>query len=317
MAIGLIARSFIPSCFYAFQVTPSCLTEVHAAAFDDLFTELRTDVLSPPTLEQPLAHSSERQTVANYIAQLPRRCDGGGLTSLAAFAKSAYWASLASSINDDEPLQQVCESLADFATAAHDLLLRQLTDHGPLDERTAEIFPIADPLAVLRPGDFYHRLFTSNKIRLQKSLAQLVQGSQRQQLLNHIDQNGIGWVQSEDIVELQTHGARRSHSLVLNLSIPGNRWSPAEFISYSRKFLLLPQLPHLGNAEETEGYDYPVESCLADCHTRDRELTPAKRRMGLHGGHARSNCPCCKTGTHFAHNTMKAVTQTAGVKAGL
>ena len=317
VAIGLIARSFIPSCFYAFQVTPSCLTEVHAAAFDDLFTELRTDVLSPPTLEQPVPHSSERQTVANYIAQLPRRCDGGGLTSLAAFAKSAYWASLASSINDDEPLQQVCESLADFATAAHDLLLRQLTDHGPLDERTAEIFPISDPLAVLRPGDFYHRLFTSNKIRLQKSLAQLVQGSQRQQLLNHIDQNGIGWVQSEDIVELQTHGARRSHSLVLNLSIPGNRWSPAEFISYSRKFLLLPQLPHLGNAEVTEGYDYPVESCLADCHTRDRELTPPKRRMGLHGGHARSNCPCCKTGTHFAHNSMKATTQTAGVTAGL
>ena len=229
---------------------------------------------------------------------------------------AAYWASLACSINADLPLQRICGSFAPFAEQAHAILLTQLTQHVILTEKAEKFFPVSQPLAVLTPSDFYNQVL-SEKIRLQKSLAELVHESQRHKLWNAL-RDQPWWATSSDVTEIFSLDARPTHSLALDLSRTNNRWSNAEFISFARMALLLPQLPHLSEAPvAVKGLDHLVEICCNDTHCAERELRHEDKILDLHGAHARSNCPPCKAGTHFAHGEMKHALQTHGAVAGL
>jgi hypothetical protein len=74
----------------------------------------------------------------------------------------------------------------------------------------------------------------------------------------------------------------------------------------------------LGGGAPHHGLDYDAEQCQCGSHTKDGPpLTEPQRIIDLHGAHARSNCPNCKAGTCYAHNTCKDIIREAGVSAGL
>ena len=320
IAIGLLAKSFIPALFYYFQIIPPHLSMDHAIKMDKLFKEALRQAITPDNHQQPPSCSQQRLAVSDLLAELPCRMNGLGMTSLALYAKTAYWSSLATCVFLDEPLQRACSALEDFAAQAHGILHHQLTEHVVLSELTDKLFPTADPLAILRPDGFYEETL-KKKTSLQKSLSQLTKRTQQHQVFNLMNSGAAGarWNRSPDVIAVFTNEEqRRSTSVHLSLSSPSNCWSPEEFISYVRFVLILPQLPHLGNAQPRAHYDYQVETCLNARHNKSQtDLQGDKQVIDLHGGHARSNCPQCKHGTHFAHNALKECLHDAGNMAGL
>jgi hypothetical protein len=95
------------------------------------------------------------------------------------------------------------------------------------------------------------------------------------------------------------------------LSVKQNRMPRDVFIAWTRFYLRLPQLPHLGNAVEVKGVDYDMESCLGH-HAKDQFAY-----LDLFGNHACSNCPSAAWAQHRRHTFLKWVFYYAAVDAGL
>ena len=172
-----------------------------------------------------------------------------------------------------------------------------------------------DPTAVPRPEEFYSVKLAAANYKYQRTLTQLIHSSVKTNLINNLLVEGTAL--AEDLAALLEPNTKRNQSWALKLSIPTNRWSRLEFISYAHLFLLLPQLPHLGNAHPHPALDYDAKRCLCISHSNSAEaLTDLQGIVDLHGKHARSNCPSCKAGTIFGHTSMKNVCLAAGERAG-
>ena len=90
----------------------------HAIKMDKLFKEALRLAITPDNHQQPPSCSQQRLAVSDLLAELPCRMNGLGMTSLALYAKTAYWSSLATCVFLDEPLQRACSALEDFAAQA-------------------------------------------------------------------------------------------------------------------------------------------------------------------------------------------------------
>ena len=168
---------------------------------------------------------------------------------------------------------------------------------------------------MLRPEEFLAVLLAAPNFKYQRSLTRLIHAEVKATLIEDILE--LGTALAKDLAALLEPNTKRNQSWSLKLSIPTNRWSRHEYIAYARLFLLLPQLPHLGNARPHASIDYDAERCLCIGHSTGTSLNDTQAIIDLHAGHARSNCPSCKEGTIFAHTSMKCACLVAGGQAGL
>ena len=315
VGMPLLTRSIQPSLQWAFQVTPPDMCDHHAKDLDDLLWSAVLSLVQPDTHPTAPACSDDRTHMARWICNTPTRFDGGGLISFQVTAAPAFYASLAYSIHYDEQLRKVADALSDHADRAH-RVIKDLLGAYVTQKSIDDILPRC-PTAVLVPAEFYEDKFESDNLRLQHDLTALVQLARfnkgRQEVANSAT------TLAGDAIALFTPGSKRNQMLTARQSTEVNRLSRAEAISNLRSLFLLPQLPHIGNAEGHQGLDYLVEKCLNASHEQGPgapELTFDQQVLDLHGGHARSNCPPCKQGSAYAHNTGKDLIRTAAEDAG-
>jgi hypothetical protein len=86
--------------------------------------------------------------------------------------------------------------------------------------------------------------------------------------------------------------------------------SNEQYISWCRSFLGLPPVPTIGNARAVDGFDYPVQKCLA-VHKCKSQFLDAD------GCHAAGLCPASYAGMMLKHNYLARVIGKAAKEAGL
>ena len=317
VAVRILGDSLIPAYQHHFQLTPPTLTQDHAIQFDHIVDSVMARVLAPVRRPPPVPCSTARQNIATMIMHMPVRRGGLGLKSFRLHSLSAFWSSLACCIaEEDEDLVGEAGVLEQVATDAHGLLHHHLTQYGNFAPSASKILP-SDPLTVLKP-EFYKQVLSST-LHLQSSLSDIIEKAQeaavKRAILATRDSNPSV---VEDWTSLFSHGASRSACLFGRLTDLSNRYDSAEFVDLTRWLCLMPQLPHMHNAEEHPDLDYSVERCSMTRHAiTGPPLTDAQQRLDLHGAHARSNCPSTKAGVAVSHNGLKRMIEAKGTEASM
>jgi hypothetical protein len=86
--------------------------------------------------------------------------------------------------------------------------------------------------------------------------------------------------------------------------------SAAEFSSWVRFFLAIPQLTRLGNATKSVVLGYEAEQCM------HRHLKNDDHLLDVHATHANSGCPSASAGLHKRHSMFKWAVYYAAQEAG-
>lgn len=120
-----------------------------------------------------------------------------------------------------------------------------------------------------------------------------------------------------DWIAIFSHGTNRAAALCVPVSEPLFRFPRHLFISAVRTALLIPQLPHIGNAAPRPGLDYNAELCVYDRHDAGTLLGLRDRLLDPHGKHSRSNCPASREGIMHAHKLIKHALHHAAITAAL
>ncbi len=95
------------------------------------------------------------------------------------------------------------------------------------------------------------------------------------------------------------------------LSNQNNIMPPQLFIAWTRWYLQIPQIPHLGNLRDRPDLaDYHTETCCSShSHCEEDEM------LDLHGNHANSGCPTASAGMHMRHTLLKKTIERFALEA--
>ena len=318
LATRILKDSLIPAYQYLFQLTPPALVQEHARQFDQTVEELMiTSVLQPQHRPPPVSCSDSRLSIGKMILHMPVKHGGLGLKSFRLLSYTAFWSSLACCVASGDPgLTAHSGALAHAATSAHGLLSRHLTAHGDFASKASSFLP-HDPLTALRP-EFYKQVL-STTTHLQKALSDVVEAAQLAAVKRAVfNSQGSNPSFRHDWTALFSHGANRSACLFARLNYPSNRMESDDFVDLARFVCLLPQLPHMLNADHHPQLDYHAERCSLLRHTHyGPPLQDSQCLLDLHGAHARSNCPSTKAGVAAAHTGLKHALTSSGIQAGM
>jgi hypothetical protein len=236
---------------------------------------------------------------------------GCNLFKVSDFASVAWWASVAYSLSDPL-LFKLRHGLNVYADAAFERLQGTL---GGSDARfwtrLCHLFPPnADGLLNGLTYSPSHPISTKfNRIYL-RSL-KLLRLSYFQGLTGPESVDEYSFTSADLVNAAARTDAGMIFATPLRNSMVPFRFEDQEYRAYCLFFLGLPPMSTVGNAARQEGYDYPVQKCLANHGVNVSPLIDAG------ACHASSNCPATYAGRAKKHKNLIRVLTNAATEAGL
>jgi hypothetical protein len=172
------------------------------------------------------------------------------------------------------------------------------------------LFPRNSPDALL--SGFYVELTTKKTapLNLQKTLSAAVYARANTDHLTLLSQPSASQdIDKEDVIAAHAK-SQFTRIFTAPLSDHYNIMNPNRFVAWTRAFLRIPQLPHLGSLSDRHNLQYQTEVCLSG-HALGKHSV-----LDLHGNHACSNCPSASAGLHRRHTLLKCAVFYLAQEAG-
>ena len=258
------------------------------------------DVASLPRSPAAPPCSEARLRRAGRRIQLPLHLKGAGILSLADRHAAAFTSSLICSALQDSTLQEhLVPGMSRHAVHAHAQLCSLVGPRSARTEGIEELLHRDDPLAMLNFSLFqeiFERRAAENlpPLKLQREFSRTIARRRADDLLAEESDIGTAHVHGQDFVAAHVQG-NPAQPLRARLSEFYNRVQANWFVAWFRRFLRLPQLQRLGNAEPRAGHDAYLELCLGSHSTGHHRL------LDIWGTHDNGDCPPCAKGRAIGH----------------
>jgi hypothetical protein len=302
--LGLLRVSIASAPIFLAQVTPTLVVGDLFTAFDQSMAQCALDVAQLPRSRPAPYCSEDRMRRARQRIRLPIRHKGAGILSIADRHPAAFFASVATSTVTDRHLQEHAPlGLSRHAVHAHEKLCELLGPSSTDNKHVNDFCPRNDPLAMLN-YPLFQDLFEKRalekqpELKLQRELSRAIASRRAADLLQEESEIGVKGVRPEDLVDSHTQG-NPAQAFRARLSEYYNRIPSNWFVAWFRRFLRIPQLQRLGNAEPRFGHDADLEQCCGS-HSSGPD-----RFLDVFGVHDNSSCPPCAKGRAIGHTAMK------------
>jgi hypothetical protein len=313
-------------------VTPPQLCIEAAKELDDAAIAVTFDLLEMPDSQPPATAPQDRLSIAAQKIMLPLRHNGLGITSAVRIGPIAWWTSLAATSAVDNDLEMHREGLLRFTAEAHALVLErvpnpnarpppmlladakaaqddELTDDDGVRPDPSPPFP-DDPSELVK-GPLYLDFFKQNPlVKFQRHLSHLAHKQAHKLLIRELLEAKTT-KQDDKHHEAGTFRAKLLAAIYAPLGQRFHRLTAIDCVIFGRFCLRLPPLPHLGNLQPHDNFDYQVEICL-DGHAKGD-----KSVLDLYLNHARGGCPTANGARNYLHTQLMRVYRFAAKQAGV